>query len=91
MQETGRATVIGEQTCGRVVGIHGHQNLKGGGIYDVAQVIWQSIRGRTLEGDGVMPDVKVTRTISDLRAKRDPVIEQAEKTLREMSAVNRPQ
>jgi len=85
MQETGRAKIIGEQTCGCVVGVHGHQNLKGGGIYTIAEVIWLTASGRKLEGEGVVPDLKVSSTISDLRQKRNPVIDEAEKTLRAMS------
>jgi len=85
MQETGRAKIVGTQTCGCVVGIHGGQGLKGGGVLNIAEVPWFTPKGRKLEGDGVIPDKQVTWTISDLRQKRDPALEEAEKTLREMS------
>ena len=85
MQETGRAKIVGTQTCGCVVGIHGGQGLKGGGVLNIAEVPWFTPKGRKLEGDGVIPDKQVTWTISDLRQKRDPALEEAERTLREMS------
>lgn len=82
MQETGRATIIGTQTCGCVVGIVKPHRLKGGSVLEIGEVLWMTPKGRRLEGEGVIPDTEIAPTLSDLVQNRDPVLEQAELTLR---------
>jgi carboxyl-terminal processing protease len=82
MQETGRATIIGTQTCGCVVGIVKPHRLKGGSVLEIGEVLWMTPKGRKLEGEGVIPDTEIAPTLSDLAENRDPVLEQAELTLR---------
>ncbi|HUK30166.1 MAG TPA: S41 family peptidase [Candidatus Acidoferrum sp.] len=84
LQELGRAKVVGTETCGCVIGIHNETQVKGGGVLEVSQILWFTPKGRKLEGDGVIPDLTVAPTIADLQAKRDPVLDAAEKMLREM-------
>ncbi len=86
LQEIGRAKVVGTQTCGCVIGIAANHKMKGGGVLEVSQILFFTPKGRKLEGDGVIPDVKVAPTIADLQAKCDPALDAAEKLLREMSA-----
>jgi carboxyl-terminal processing protease len=89
MQETGRASVVGTQTCGCVVGVRAQRELKGGGVLRVSEVLWRTPKGRKLEGEGVVPDKTVAPTISDLQRHRDVVLEQAEQVLRQF-AIGRP-
>ena len=86
MQETHRAEVIGSQTCGCVVGIVKPREMKGGGVLEVGEMLWLTPKGRKLEGEGVIPDKTVVPRISELRQRRDPLLEEAEKTLREAAA-----
>jgi Periplasmic protease len=85
MQETKRASVIGSQSCGCAVGINKQRKLKGGGILEISEVLWLTPSGRKIEGNGVTPDHVVIPTIDDLQKRRDPVLEAAEKLLRELS------
>ncbi len=86
LQETGRAKVVGGQTCGCVIGIAHQQKMKGGGVLEVSEILWFSPKGRKYEGDGVIPDKTVAPTIADLQQKHDVALEQAEQLLKEMSA-----
>jgi C-terminal processing protease CtpA/Prc len=81
MQETGRAVIVGTQTCGCVVGIHGQETLKGGGALTIAEVPWFTVKGRRLEGEGVIPDREVPVTLADIVAERDAQLEEAERIL----------
>jgi carboxyl-terminal processing protease len=84
-QDTGRAKIVGSQTCGCVVGIANNQKMKGGGVLEVSEVLFFTPKGRKLEGDGVMPDTQVVPTIADLQHKRDAALVQAEQLLATMA------
>jgi carboxyl-terminal processing protease len=85
LQDTGRAKIVGSQTCGCVIGIANNQKMKGGGVLEVSEVLFFTPKGRKLEGDGVTPDTKVVPSITDLQQKRDAVLVQAEQLLAEMA------
>jgi carboxyl-terminal processing protease len=82
MQETGRATIVGRQSCGCVLGISKFRKVKGGGELAVSELGYISPRGRRLEGEGVSPNRAVALTIADLQRERDAVIIEAESALR---------
>jgi len=82
LRENSRATVVGRQTCGCVLGILHQRKLKGGGELDVSEVGFTTANGRRLEGVGVTPDKPVPLTLADLRARRDAALEVAERVLR---------
>jgi carboxyl-terminal processing protease len=82
MQETGRATIVGRQSCGCVLGISKFRKVKGGGELAVSELGYLSPRGRRLEGEGVSPNRAVALTIADLQRERDTVIIEAESALR---------
>lgn len=86
MQETGRAKVVGARTCGCVLGVNHPVDLKGGGLVTISKVLWFTPAGRKLEGEGVVPDKIVTLTLSDVRQKRDLVLEEGERLLKEIWA-----
>jgi carboxyl-terminal processing protease len=77
MQENGRARVIGRQSCGCVLGTVPHK-IKGGGELDISEFAIVTGKGQKLEGTGVIPDVAVPLTLTDLRQHRDAALQRAE-------------
>jgi carboxyl-terminal processing protease len=89
MQDSGRATLVGNQSCGCVLGITHDRVMKGGGVLEISEVLWFSPKNRKLEGEGVIPDKVAVPTIASLREKRDVVLEEGEKMLQELGAAKR--
>lgn len=79
MQEQGRAQIIGTQSCGCVLGVLNHRELKGGGDLAISELGFATSKGRTLEGTGVVPDKPITVTLADLQHERDTALEEAER------------
>ncbi|MFL6337049.1 MAG: S41 family peptidase [Pyrinomonadaceae bacterium] len=77
LRETNRASVIGEATCGCVLGIRRRHRLPDGGILDVSEMDYHTASGTRLEGAGLRPDVTVEPTREDLRHGRDRALERA--------------
>jgi carboxyl-terminal processing protease len=86
MQDSGRAKLVGSQSCGCVLGITHDRVMKGGGVLEISEVLWFSPKDRKLEGEGVIPDRVATPTIASLQEKRDPVLDEGVRVLKEMSA-----
>jgi carboxyl-terminal processing protease len=89
MQDAGRATLVGSQSCGCVLGITHDRVMKGGGVLEISEILWFSPKNRKLEGEGVIPDRIAVPTLASLREKRDLVLEEGEKTLQEEIAAKR--
>ncbi|HSB08858.1 MAG TPA: S41 family peptidase [Blastocatellia bacterium] len=87
MQETGRAIVIGRQSCGCVRGISKFRKF-GEGELAVSEFGYLSPGGKTYEGVGVTPDKIVELRISDLQQHRDVALEEAERLLRTKTSMN---
>jgi carboxyl-terminal processing protease len=85
MQENGRAVIVGRRSCGCVLGISEFKKLKGGGELAVSEYGYLSPRENSYEGTGVTPNRPVDLKISDLQARRDAVVEEAEKVLKTKS------
>lgn len=81
MQDSGRATIVGAQSCGCVLGITHDRVMKGGGVLEISEILWFSPKGRKLEGEGVIPDRRVAPTIASLQQRKDVVLEAGEKAL----------
>jgi carboxyl-terminal processing protease len=81
MQDTGRAKIIGSQSCGCVLGIARPRVMKGGSVLEMSEVLWFTPKGRKLEGAGILPDEVVIPTVVDFQHKRDPVLMEADRTL----------
>ena len=90
MQDSGRGTLVGSQSCGCVLGITHDRVMKGGGVLEISEVLWFSPKDRKLEGEGVIPDKVVVPTIASLQEKRDLILEEGEKVLQESAAAKRP-
>ena len=84
LHEQGRAYVVGTQSCGCVLGVLDHRELKGGGDLAVSEIAFLTPTGRKLEGSGVTPDKTVTVTLRDLQAGRDAAVEEAEAYLKSL-------
>ncbi|HKS43212.1 MAG TPA: S41 family peptidase [Blastocatellia bacterium] len=82
MQENGRATIIGRQSCGCVLGITRFKKMEGGSELAVSELKYISPRGQKFEGAGIMPDKVVALTIADLQGHRDAAIQAAESLLK---------
>jgi carboxyl-terminal processing protease len=80
MQESGRAAVVGRQTCGCALNSY-TRKIKGGGTLRFSARLYISPNGRVLEGAGVSPDEEVPLTVSDLRRGRDAALEAGERRL----------
>ena len=77
MQHHGRATVVGRPTAGAVI-VSRTYPLPGGGRLQVPVQDYRGLDGLRLEGRGVTPDHAVeTPSLDDLRAGRDPDLDQA--------------
>lgn len=82
LQEHGRATIVGRKTAGAVLASWFH-SLPDGGELQLSREDYVTPKGRRLESDGLEPDVKVARTVAEVRAGRDVDLEAA---LRELQA-----
>ncbi|MDX6271797.1 MAG: carboxyl-terminal processing protease [Acidobacteriota bacterium] len=88
LQETRRARVIGENTCGCVLAIRRRHTLPDGGLLDISEMDFRTARHTRLEGAGVTPDELVTPTRRDLRDGRDVALAHALALLKTASRQN---
>ena len=77
LQETRRARVIGENTCGCVLAIRRRHTLPDGGLLDISEMDFRTARHTRLEGQGITPDELVQPTRRDISDGRDPALERA--------------
>lgn len=81
MQATGRATIVGETSCGCLLGFLGYARVPGGAELAYSEVGFVLGNGRRIEGEGVIPDIPVPLTLADLRFSRDRALEVAQQTV----------
>jgi carboxyl-terminal processing protease len=81
MQAAGRAKVVGEPSCGCLLGFLGYARVPGGADLAYSEVGFVLSNGRKVEGEGVIPDVVVPPTLADLRYGRDRALEEAQALL----------
>jgi carboxyl-terminal processing protease len=80
MQESGRARIVGGQSCGCMLGVMGKTKIKGGELY-VSQLDFVTARGKRIEQVGVIPDVLIVPTVADTQAGFTRAINEAENLL----------
>lgn len=83
LQETGRATIFGTNSCGCVLAFLDYKPLAGGGDMTLSEFGFITPNGNRLEGAGVLPDRIVLPKLEDIRNGRDAALETAEKILAE--------
>jgi carboxyl-terminal processing protease len=82
MQAVGRAKVVGEPSCGCLLGFLGYARIPGGGELAYSEVGFVMTNGQKIEGEGVVPDHVVAPTRVDLQQNRDRALEEAQVVLR---------
>ena len=82
LQDVGRVMVVGQRTCGCLLGYLGYASVPGGGELAYSEIGMVSARGRRIEREGVIPDIEVAVTRQDLQVGRDRTLEAAEDLLR---------
>jgi carboxyl-terminal processing protease len=81
MQAAGRATIVGEASCGCLLGFLGYARVPGGAELAYSEVGFVLGNGKRIEGEGVIPDRVVPPTIADLRFYRDRALEVAQEVV----------
>jgi carboxyl-terminal processing protease len=85
LQAVGRAKVVGEASCGCLLGFLGYALLPGGAELAYSEVAFRMANGRKIEGTGVIPDIEVPPRLEDLRFYRDRTLEEAQALLKRLT------
>ena len=85
LQATGRAAVVGEPSCGCLLGFLGYARIPGGGELAYSEVGFVMANNKRIEGEGVIPDRPVPIDIADLQLARDRALEEAQAALATMA------
>ena len=76
LQDYGKATIVGEKTYGKGV-VQNLYDLSGGTVLKVTTAEWYTPLDRSINGEGIAPDVEVERSYEDINAMRDPQLDKA--------------
>ena len=76
LQDYGIAKIIGEQTFGKG-SVQDYEEFSDGSSLKLTIAKWLTPKGRTIQGAGIKPDIEVSFTEEDLKAKRDPQLDRA--------------
>ena len=76
LQDYGKATIVGEKTYGKGV-VQNIFDLSGGTTLKVTVAAWYTPNGRSINGEGITPDIVVERSYEDINAMRDPQMDKA--------------
>lgn len=76
LQDYGKATIVGEQTYGKGV-VQNLLELSGGATLKVTVAEWYTPKDRSINHEGIIPDVEVERSYEDINAMRDPQLDKA--------------
>ena len=81
LQDYGKAVLIGETTYGKG-SVQDVQHLKGGSQLKLTIAKWLTPKGRTIQDEGIKPDIVVEFTEKDYTDKKDPQLERAYQELK---------
>jgi len=84
LQAAGRATVMGEPSCGCLLGFLGYARIPGGAELAYSEVGFVMANDKRIEGEGVIPDRPVPLDLADLQMNRDRALEEAQAALATM-------
>ncbi len=76
LQDYKKATILGEKTYGKGV-VQNLFELSGNSTLKVTTAEWYTPNDRSINGDGITPDVIVERSYEDINAMRDPQLDKA--------------
>ena len=77
LQSLGRARIIGDTSCGCLLGYLGYAKVPGGGALAYSEIGFTFRNGRRIEGLGLLPDETVRPSAADLASGRDAQFEAA--------------
>lgn len=76
LQDYKKATIVGEKTYGKGV-VQNLYDLSGGTVLKVTTAEWYTPKDRSINGEGITPDVEVERTYEQINAMKDPQLDKA--------------
>ena len=76
LQDYKKATVVGEQTYGKGV-VQNLFTLSDGATLKVTTADWHTPLDRSINGEGIKPDVEIGRSYDDINNMRDPQMDKA--------------
>lgn len=76
LQDYGKAKIVGETTYGKGV-VQELIDLSGGSKLKVTTTEWYTPEDRSINGEGIKPDIEVERSFEDINAMRDPQMDKA--------------
>jgi carboxyl-terminal processing protease len=83
LKASGRARLLGTETCGCVLAVRTRHELPDGGLLDISELDYLTAAGQHLEGHGIKPDEIVTIERSDLYSGRDRALKLALQRLKD--------
>lgn len=84
MQAAGRAAIVGQPSCGCLLGFLGYARVPGGAELAYSEVGFVLSNNKRIEGEGVIPDHPVPVRLADLQTSRDRALEEAQALLATM-------
>lgn len=75
-----KATIVGEKTFGKGV-VQSLRNLNDGALLKVTTAKWYTPSGKSINKEGITPDIEVVNTFNDANSGKDPQMEKAKKML----------
>ena len=76
LQDYKKAAIVGEKTYGKGV-VQSLYNLSGGTVLKVTTADWYTPNDRSINGEGIEPDIKVERSYEDINSMKDPQMDKA--------------
>jgi len=76
LQDYGKATVVGEQTYGKG-SVQDYTEFDDGSALKLTVALWYTPKGRSIDKDGIAPDVVVQMTPEDFNDDKDPQLDRA--------------
>ena len=76
LQDYGKATILGEKTYGKGV-VQNLFDLSNGTLLKVTTAEWYTPKDRSINKEGITPDIEVKRSFEDINAMRDPQLDKA--------------
>jgi carboxyl-terminal processing protease len=81
LQDAGVATVVGERTFGKG-SVQDYLEYEDGSALKVTIAEWLTPNGRSIDHEGIQPDVDISLTDDDIHAERDPQLDKALELIR---------
>lgn len=88
LQDYGKAVLIGETTFGKG-SVQDVQKLRDGSALKLTIAKWLTPKGRTIQDEGIKPDIMVEITEKDYKDKKDPQLEKALEELKKKVTSNK--